>query len=98
MRIRFGAKVLPEYIAAAFQRPAIQRQIENRKSGTTSVFAIYWRELKSLLVPVPSLDLQHAFAARVAEIDKLKAQHRAHLAKLNALFASLQHRAFRGEL
>lgn len=48
--------------------------------------------------PLSPLALQHTFAARVAEIDKLKAQHRAHLAKLEALFASLQHRAFRGEL
>ncbi len=47
---------------------------------------------------VPPLDLQCAFATRVAEIDKLKAHHRAHLAKLDVLFASLQHRAFRGEL
>jgi type I restriction enzyme S subunit len=47
---------------------------------------------------VPPIDLQQAFAARVAEIDALKVSHRAHLAKLNALFASLQRRAFRGEL
>lgn len=37
-------------------------------------------------------------SARVAEIDNLKAHHRAHLAKLDALFAALQDRAFRGEL
>lgn len=49
-------------------------------------------------VLLPPLDLQRAFAAGVTKIDKLKAHHRAHLAKLDALFASLQHRAFRGEL
>jgi len=49
-------------------------------------------------VLIPPLGLQRGFAARVAEIDKLKAYHRAHLAKLDALFASLQHRAFRGGL
>ncbi len=47
---------------------------------------------------LPLRERQNAFAARVAEIDKLKALHRAHLAKLDVLFASLQHRAFRGEL
>jgi type I restriction enzyme S subunit len=46
----------------------------------------------------PSRENQDAFAARITEIDKLKAHQRAHLAKLDALFASLQHRAFRGEL
>jgi type I restriction enzyme S subunit len=46
----------------------------------------------------PDRKSQDAFAARVSEIDALKVQHRDHLAKLDALFASLQHRAFRGEL
>jgi len=31
-------------------------------------------------------------------IEQLKTTHRAALTQLNALFASLQHRAFRGEL
>ena len=38
------------------------------------------------------------FARRVTAVEKLKTAHRAHLAELDALFASLQHRAFRGEL
>jgi type I restriction enzyme S subunit len=54
--------------------------------------------VRSFEISIPSLDVQRAFAARVAEIDQLKAHHRAQLAKLDALFASLQHRAFRGEL
>jgi type I restriction enzyme S subunit len=54
--------------------------------------------IKETKVSLPPLDLQRAFAARVAQIDKLKAHYRAHFAKLDALFASLQHRAFRGEL
>lgn len=38
------------------------------------------------------------FARRVAAVEKLKATQRASLVELDALFASLQHRAFRGEL
>ena len=38
------------------------------------------------------------FARRVTAVEKLKAAHRASLVELNALFAMLQHRAFRGEL
>jgi type I restriction enzyme S subunit len=56
------------------------------------------KQLCETPVWLPPLELQRAFAARVAEIDKLKAHHRAHLARLDALFASLQHRAFRGDL
>lgn len=54
--------------------------------------------LRSLSVPYPPIPLQREFAQRVAAVEKLKATQRASLAELDALFASLQHRAFRGEL
>jgi type I restriction enzyme S subunit len=47
---------------------------------------------------VPPLPLQREFASRVAAVDKLKAAHRASLAEMDTLFASLLHRTFRGEL
>ena len=65
---------------------------------TTGIASINMGQLRSFPMLLPPIDLQHAFAARVAEIDKLRASHRAHLAHLDALFAALQHRAFRGEL
>jgi type I restriction enzyme S subunit len=46
----------------------------------------------------PPLALQSEFARRAAAVERLKEAHRASLAELDALFASLQHRAFRGEL
>jgi type I restriction enzyme S subunit len=46
----------------------------------------------------PPIDLQREFARRVTAVEKLKTAQRAALAELDALFASLQHRAFRGEL
>jgi type I restriction enzyme S subunit len=54
--------------------------------------------LRDLVLPIPPLALQRAFAERIVEIDALKSDHHAHLAKLDALYSSLQHRAFRGEL
>ena len=54
--------------------------------------------LKSLVVPLPPLDLQHRFAAIVQSVEQQKTSQRAHLAELDTLFASLQSRAFRGEL
>lgn len=49
-------------------------------------------------IPLPPLPLQLEFARRVTAVEKLKVAHRASLAETDALFASLQHRAFRGEL
>ncbi len=46
----------------------------------------------------PPVLLQREFARRVTAVEKLKTAQRASLAELDALFATLQHRAFRGEL
>jgi type I restriction enzyme S subunit len=51
-----------------------------------------------LPVPIPPIELQQEFARRVEAIEQLKITHRESIAQLDALFASLQHRAFRGEL
>ena len=55
-------------------------------------------KLKAMPVPLPPLDLQQDFAHRITAIESLKSRHRAALAELDTLFASLQHRTFRGEL
>jgi type I restriction enzyme S subunit len=98
MRIRFRHGVHPEYMAAAFQTRYIQQELETRKAGTTSVFAIYARELKTVPVPVPPFHRQETFATRIQAVESLKTTHRTALAELDALFASLQHRAFSGGL
>jgi type I restriction enzyme S subunit len=54
--------------------------------------------LRDLDVPMPPLDVQREFAGRISAVERLKTAHRASLAELDALFAVLQHRAFRGEL
>ena len=54
--------------------------------------------VKSLAIPLPPLDLQRRFAAIVESIEQQKARQQVHLAELNTLFASLQSRAFKGDL
>ena len=49
-------------------------------------------------IPVPPLSLQKEFAQRVAEIRELEAAQAASRQRLKALFQSLLHRAFNGEL
>lgn len=69
-------------------------------AGVTSATIAHLTGEKLAKVPVilPPLVLQQRFVAAIDSIDKLKAAHRASLAEMDALFASLQHRAFRGEL
>lgn len=54
--------------------------------------------LNAVEVPLPPLDLQRAFAARVADIRELEAAQAASRKRLDDLFQSLLHRAFQGEL
>jgi type I restriction enzyme, S subunit len=92
------SRCLPEFLHACFLRhPSVLHQLGVRERGAI-MGDLNMGLIKETKLPLPPLDLQRAFAARVAEIDKLKAHHRAHLAKLDTLFASLQHRAFRGKL
>jgi type I restriction enzyme S subunit len=69
-----------------------------RMSKGTGTKYLTMELLDRIRVPVPPISLQREFARRVTAVEKLKTAQRASLAELNSLFASLQHRAFRGEL
>jgi type I restriction enzyme S subunit len=65
---------------------------------TTGIASINMTQLRAFPLLVPPLPLQHQFANQVSASDALKARHLASLTELDAFFASLQHRAFQGEL
>lgn len=65
---------------------------------TTGIASINMTQLRGFPLLVPPIVLQEQFAERIATIDRLKSIHRAALTQLDALFASLQHRAFAGLL
>ena len=80
-----------------FQFHFLKATHENRKAG--AIFQnITTTDIKRMLIALPPLPLQQKFAAIVESVERQKASQRAHLAELDALFAALQHRAFRGEL
>jgi len=79
--------------------PTKRREIQKLAGGSASSMPnISKARLQTVLIEAPPLPLQRDFARRVAEVEKLKAEYRASLVKLDNLFAALQHRAFRGEL
>jgi type I restriction enzyme S subunit len=97
MRIRLNSLIAPEVVAMQFQLPKVKRELEWRKSGTTNVFAIYYKDLRTLPIQVPSEAMQVRFV-RIAQ------QTRGYLAKVDAmakeaeaLSHALSHRFF-GEL
>ena len=71
----------------------VQSASTNSMKGMVSKSAF-----SGISIPIPPPSLQSRFAAIVESIEHQKASQRAHLAELDTLFASLQQRAFRGEL
>jgi type I restriction enzyme S subunit len=99
MRISLRRDLVDSRWAIEFlQSPFIRHQLLNRAKRAVNQASVNQQDIKSLRLLLPPLDLQRTFAARAAAVDELKASHRAARAQLDALFASLQHRAFRGEL
>lgn len=99
MRLRFRAdRAVPEFIRQLLRTPG-GRNIFLKASRKSSVqYNINTKEISALEVPVPPLPLQQTFATRIAAIEALKSTHRRALAALDALFASLQQRAFAEQL
>jgi type I restriction enzyme S subunit len=89
--------VLTNYIAQLLQTQQGQTLLTGRivEAARANVSLTNLRELP---IPTPPLPLQQKFAGFVESIERQKTTQRAHLAELDALFAALQHRAFRGEL
>ncbi len=99
MRLRFDPmRAEPEFVRQLLMTPG-GRMLFLKVSRRSAVqFNINTKEISALRIPVPPPALQQKFACRVTTVENLKAAHRTSLAQMDALFASLQQRAFRGEL
>lgn len=92
-RSEYDATFLSTVLRSSFAQVQICSHVGQVTIGKLALFRI-----EKLHIPLPPLSLQRDFARRVEAIERLKASQRASLAQLDALFASLQYRAFRGEL
>jgi len=85
------------FLHAFLTNNQIAREFTNTASKTAQP-ALSLSRIKSFPIILPPLGLQQEFARQVDAVGKQKAAHRASLAEMDALFSSLQHHAFRGEL
>jgi len=88
----------PEYIGAFMNTPQIKQFLQNKCKSIVGMANINAKEFQAIPIPKPPIALQRRFAAIVESVEQQKARMRAHLAELDTLFASLQQRAFNGEL
>jgi type I restriction enzyme S subunit len=91
-------KCLPVFLHAYFLRhPIAQRYLTGTAKGAI-MSGLNMGIIKEMPIPLAPIELQREFARRVAAVEKLKTAQRGSLADLDTLFASIQHRAFQGEL
>lgn len=89
--------LVPRFLSAYLTSPVGQRQVSGRNRHAVKA-GLNFDDIRSFVVPVPPTGLQQDFVRRVTSVEKLKVTYRAALTEMDALFAALQHRAFRGEL
>lgn len=93
--IEWSEKVIPEYGTEAIR--FIKDSIQNAATSTT--LPILKKSLfQAFEIPCPDRCLQEKFSERVAMINVQRDRMLSHLAEVDALFASLQSRAFAGDL
>ncbi len=86
----------PRYIIQYLQTAYIKQHILSNAKHAINQSSINQQDVKSMPVPVPPLDQQETFAARVAEVHSLITQQERHLAQAEALLQSLMARFFNG--
>lgn len=91
-------KCIPEFLRAYFLQHPIARKYLDQKAKGAIMEGLNMGIIKEMPIPFAPMELQDRFAKQLASLNALKAKHRFCLGELDALFGSLQHRAFRGEL
>lgn len=89
---------LPKFLHAYFLQHPIAREYLARTAKGAIMAGLNMGLIKAMPLVLPPLELQQSFVSRGQAIERQKALSVAALAELDALFSSIQYRAFRGEL
>ena len=102
MRVRFKPNVNPYFILFAFSNAKVRKSIENLKTGTTNVAAIYYKDLKDLSIQVPDFAAQNKIVNQIQELysftNMLSLNMKHKIKNLFSLKQSILTQAFNGEL
>ena len=93
-----STRVSPLFMIHFLQTSFIRNQILRSAKDSINQASINQGDVKGFRILVPSLDSQQHFVSIAESIGHQKSRCCAHLDELDTLFASLQSRAFRGDL
>jgi type I restriction enzyme S subunit len=98
IRLRSNRENDPEYLAGFLNTAYAKRVLRGMCKSIIGMANINATEIKAMRIAQPPHSAQREFARRIGAVERSIATQRASLAELDTLFASLQYRAFRGEL
>jgi type I restriction enzyme S subunit len=99
MRVRTDlVRLLPEFLMTWLKSPGGRARFLAKSARTAVQFNINALQFNDIDVPLPPLASQRVFVGRLKDIRSTTQRGDVALAQTDALFASLQPRAFRGEL
>ena len=102
MRVRFVNGIDARFVLLAFSSKLVKDALNSMKSGTTNVSAIYYKNLKNLVIPIPPIPAQKKIVIELdairAETQRLESIYQQKITALEELKKSLLHQAFSGQL
>lgn len=90
--------VTPLYLFHFLNNELVRQKHVRPYVTQSTISGINQSNLAQVPVMQPPLSQQHEFGIRITAVEKLKQLYTSSMSELDILFASLQHRAFRGEL
>ena len=88
IRVRLSKNLKPRYISAMFNLPRMKLLLKKMAKGAVNQANINSKELASILVPIPPLDLQQQFATKIEVIEHQKELIRQSIKEVETLFNS----------
>jgi len=89
--------VSSRFLEYYLRTPTLQARMHSRANASSQA-NLFQNQIRDLPLLLPPMSLQQEFGERIATLDTIQGRQNLSLSNLDELFASLEHRAFRGGL
>lgn len=98
VRARTNKEATPEFISAYLNSGYGKALLRGMAKSIVGMANINAKEMQRIEIPVPTIELQRQFSERLVRVKEMRQKFLPLQTKVEALFFSLQHRAFSGQL
>jgi type I restriction enzyme S subunit len=98
VRARTNERATPEYISAYLNSPYGKGLLRGMAKSIVGMANINAKEMQKISIPAPPKTLQDQFSVKLKRVAEMRHRILPSVVETDTLFASLQHRAFTGQL